>query len=53
MVPLLTALVTSILFYGAHRIRAPAEPAIVLLAAVAFLHAWARIGAERVAHSPA
>ena len=28
-------LVTAVLFYGAHRIRAPAEPAVVLLAAVA------------------
>ena len=27
--------VTAVLFYGAHRIRAPAEPAVVLLAAVA------------------
>ena len=32
--PLLTVLVTTILFYGAHRIRAPAEPAVVVLAAV-------------------
>jgi 4-amino-4-deoxy-L-arabinose transferase-like glycosyltransferase len=52
-IPLLTALVTSIAFYGAHRIRAPAEPAIVLLAAVAMVRAWERIGARRVAHSPA
>ena len=29
-----TVLVTTILFYGAHRIRAPAEPAVVVLAAV-------------------
>ena len=32
-VPVLTVLITTILFYGAHRIRAPAEPAIVVLAA--------------------
>lgn len=32
-VPILTVLITAILFYGAHRIRAPAEPAVVVLAA--------------------
>ncbi len=52
-VPLFTALVTTIAFYGAHRIRAPAEPAIVLLAAVAAVEAWDRVRARRVAHSPA
>ena len=34
-VPLLTVVVTAVAFYGAHRIRAPAEPVIVVLAAVA------------------
>ena len=34
-VPLLTVVVTTVLFYGAHRIRAPAEPVVVVLAAVA------------------
>jgi 4-amino-4-deoxy-L-arabinose transferase-like glycosyltransferase len=52
-VPLLTVLVTTIVFYGAHRIRAPAEPAVVLLAAVAAVEAWDRVRARRVAHSPA
>jgi len=52
-VPLVTVLLTSIAFYGAHRIRAPAEPAIVLLAAVAFVRGWELIRARRVAHSPA
>jgi hypothetical protein len=33
VMPLGTVLITTVLFYGAHRIRAPAEPAIVLLAA--------------------
>ena len=32
-VPVVTVLITTILFYGAHRIRAPAEPALVVLAA--------------------
>lgn len=39
-VPLATTLVTTILFYGAHRIRAPAEPAVVLLAAVGLVAGW-------------
>jgi 4-amino-4-deoxy-L-arabinose transferase-like glycosyltransferase len=32
-VPLLAVFVTTVLFYGAHRIRAPAEPVVVVLAA--------------------
>jgi len=52
-VPLVTVLVATVLFYGAHRIRAPAEPAIVLLAAVAGIAAWDRIRAGRVAPAPA
>jgi hypothetical protein len=35
MVPVAAVLATTVLFYGAHRIRAPAEPTFVLLAAVA------------------
>ena len=34
VVPIVSVLVTTILFYGAHRIRAPAEPVVVVLAAV-------------------
>lgn len=34
-VPCAAVVATTVLFYGAHRIRAPAEPAVVLLAAVA------------------
>jgi hypothetical protein len=45
-VPLTTVLVTAVAFYGAHRIRAPAEPSVVILAAVAVV----AIG-ERLAHS--
>ena len=41
-VPLLTVLVTTVLFYGAHRIRAPAEPAVVVLAAVGLVAGWDR-----------
>jgi hypothetical protein len=50
-VPIMTVLVTTIAFYGAHRIRAPAEPAVVLLAAVAAVAGWERVRARRVAHS--
>jgi 4-amino-4-deoxy-L-arabinose transferase-like glycosyltransferase len=42
--PVLVSLATSVLFYGAHRIRSSAEPAIVLLAAVgavSLLDQWA------------
>jgi len=34
-VPVIAVLVTTIVFYGAHRIRAPAEPVVVVLAALA------------------
>jgi hypothetical protein len=45
-VPCLAVLVTAVLFYGAHRIRAPAEPSVVLLAAVAIgdFRGWRRPG---------
>lgn len=43
-VPLLTVLSTTIAFYGAHRIRAPAEPVVVLLAAVAVAVGRAGVG---------
>jgi hypothetical protein len=33
VVPLVATLLTTVIFYGAHRIRAPAEPAVVALAA--------------------
>ena len=36
-VPLGAALLTTVLFYGAHRFRAPAEPVIVVLAAVGII----------------
>ena len=49
-VPLLAVLVTTVLFYGAHRIRAPAEPAVVVLAAVGLVAGWDRI--RRVASTP-
>lgn len=46
LVPPAVALVTAVSFYGAHRMRAPAEPAIVILAAIALTQllerfAWA------------
>ena len=42
VVPLGAVLVTTVLFYGAHRIRAPAEPVVVVLAAVGAVAAWER-----------
>lgn len=42
LVPLAAVLVTSVLFYGAHRIRAPAEPAVVVLAAAGLVALFAR-----------
>jgi 4-amino-4-deoxy-L-arabinose transferase-like glycosyltransferase len=42
-VPPLTVLVSTVVFYGAHRIRAPAEPVVVVLAAtgvVALYQRW-------------
>ena len=33
IVPLAAVLITTVLFYGAHRIRAPAEPVVVVLGA--------------------
>jgi hypothetical protein len=39
VVPLAATLITAVLFYGAHRIRAPAEPAVVTLAATGIIAA--------------
>jgi hypothetical protein len=47
VVPLGAVLLTSILFYGAHRIRAPAEPAVVVLAAAGLVAGWARVRQTR------
>ena len=41
-VPIVAVVGTTVLFYGAHRIRAPAEPAVVALAAVALVAGWDR-----------
>ena len=40
--PLAATLITAVLFYGAHRIRAPAEPAVITLAATGIVLAWDR-----------
>jgi 4-amino-4-deoxy-L-arabinose transferase-like glycosyltransferase len=42
VVPLAATLITAVLFYGAHRIRAPAEPAVVTLAATGIVAAFDR-----------
>jgi hypothetical protein len=41
-VPVLAVLLTAVVFYGGHRIRAPAEPAVVALAAVGAVAVFAR-----------
>jgi hypothetical protein len=55
LVPVVTVLVTTVLFYGAHRIRSPLEPTVVVGAAVAIAAWWAmrrrtrsRAGADAV-----
>jgi 4-amino-4-deoxy-L-arabinose transferase-like glycosyltransferase len=40
LVPVVVALVTTVLFYGAHRIRSSAEPSIVIFSAVAVASLW-------------
>lgn len=56
-VPPVSVLITTVLFYGAHRIRAPAEPVVVVLAAaggVALYRAWRmRRRSTAVSSSPA
>ena len=46
LVPVAAVLATTVLFYGAHRIRAPAEPTMVLLAAVAVVALAQRRGQD-------
>ena len=38
VVPVVSVLVTTVLFYGAHRIRSSAEPTVVVLAAMTVVH---------------
>jgi len=40
LAPVVSVLVTTVLFYGAHRIRSSAEPTLVVFAAVAVTHLW-------------
>jgi 4-amino-4-deoxy-L-arabinose transferase-like glycosyltransferase len=50
-VPPITVLISTVVFYGAHRIRAPAEPVVVVLAAVGAVALYERRMRRR--HSPA
>jgi hypothetical protein len=52
-VPVIAALVTAVLFYGAHRIRAPAEPAVVAVAALGAVEVFDRVRARRRRSEPA
>ena len=42
LLPILVVAITTVVFYGGHRIRASAEPAIVVLAACAIEQWWSR-----------
>ena len=42
ILPVVTTLVVSVLFYGAHRFRTPMEPVVAVLAAVALVGLWRR-----------
>jgi hypothetical protein len=52
-VPVLSVLLTAIVFYGAHRIRAPAEPAVVALGALGAVAIFERVRARRRRSAPA
>ena len=41
-IPVVAVLVTTVVFYGAHRIRSSMEPTVVVLAAVGFVAMWTR-----------
>ncbi|MET0143690.1 MAG: glycosyltransferase family 39 protein [Ilumatobacteraceae bacterium] len=47
VVPVAGVLLTTVLFYGAHRIRAPAEPVVVVLAAAGVVATWDLVRAVR------
>jgi 4-amino-4-deoxy-L-arabinose transferase-like glycosyltransferase len=49
LVPVASVAVTAIAFYGGHRIRAPAEPVVVVAAAVGALAVVGRLARRRVA----
>ena len=49
-VPPITVLIATVVFYGAHRIRAPAEPVVVVLAATAAAALYQRWSTRR--HTP-
>jgi 4-amino-4-deoxy-L-arabinose transferase-like glycosyltransferase len=46
--PVITTVLVSALFYGAHRFRTPMEPVVVVLAAVTMVESWHRARARPV-----
>jgi hypothetical protein len=48
MLPIIVVVVTTVLFYGGHRLRAPAEPVLCLAAAIA-VAGWLRDGRTELA----
>jgi hypothetical protein len=51
LIPVMIALVTTVVIYGGHRIRSSAEPSIVVFAAVAIGY-WLNEGRQATASSP-
>ncbi len=52
-VPVVAVLLTAIVFYGAHRIRAPAEPAVIALGALGAVAVFERLRARGRRSEPA
>jgi hypothetical protein len=43
VLPVITTVLVSALFYGAHRFRTPMEPVVVVLAAVTLVALWRHV----------
>lgn len=48
--PIITTATATVVFYGGHRLRAPAEPAVVIFASVALCALWQRRQHSRMGH---
>ena len=49
VLPVVTVVVATVVFYGAHRLRSTAEPTIVVCAAAAITHLMSRAQSRRLA----
>jgi hypothetical protein len=52
LIPVMIAMVTTVVIYGGHRIRSTAEPSIVILAAIAIDHWMTRRDHPQGSDSP-